>query len=303
MAVLVVAATLGCSPTGDAPASVAEGAPPPVLATKLVVGVSSYYGENAASAMRPLVAHLSKVLGLPVELRVAEPYKELPRLLRTKVVDVAQLPPLAYVRVRDAFPGVVAVATPIIGGSPTYLGHIYVRAESSYRDLADLQGKRIGYVSRDSSSGYLFARDLVRRKGFEPDSFFGPSQFYRSHPQVLAAVLAGEVEAGAAFDATSDWTGPIDRPEGLRVLAKTERIPNDCLVGREGVDPGLIVALRRALLRLRPGDPVAEQVLQSMHINGWVAADEPRYDRVRAVLARESAATLAAEGATERTAP
>ncbi len=289
--VLLSCLWFGCAPPGETPLA-ALPAPEPIRATKLVIGMPVYYGDSGVSATRPLIEHLSRRLGIPVHLRVAEPYSEMPKLLKNKAFDVAQLPPLAYVRLRETTPGLQPIATPIIGGSPTYLGHLYIKSEAPFVDLAELKGKRVGFVSRDSSSGYLFARDLLRRRGHDPDAFFGKAQFYRTHPQVLAAVMSGEVDVGAAFDLTSDWTGPIERPPGLRVIAKTERIPNDCLVAREGIDPGLLQALERELMRLRPGDPESERVLQTMRINGWVPASEERYDRVRRVLEDEGHTAL-----------
>lgn len=290
---LVVLALAGCHPF-DAPVGdddpVSEAAEAPVGVTRLVFGVSSFTGEEIEAIAEPLRRYLQSSLGVPVALRVAEPYRELPALLDAGQVDVAQIAPLAYVRLRDAGRA-RAIATPIIGGSPTYLGHLYVRVESPYESLRELEGVRIGYVSADSTSGYLFPRALFDQHGIAPDTFFRETRFYRSHPAVVEAVLAGEIDVGAAFDMTSDWAGLQDareRPAGLRVLAKTARVPNDCFAARTGLDAGTVGALRRALLALRPGHARATEVLAGLRVNGWVPADERRYDRIRDVLAREA---------------
>lgn len=281
-----VLACVACRDAGPSPAALAEQAPK-IRASRLVLGIPDYYGDSAGA--RVLGAHLSQALGVRVEVKVGEPYRQLPGWLRMNVVDVAQVPPLAYVRLQAAVPGVRPIATPIVGGSPTFLGHLYVRDDSPIQSLADLGGRRMAFVSRESSSGYLFPRDLLRRKGLEPDHLFSQVRFYRSHGSVLHAVLSGEADVGASFDATSDWAGPMARPAGLRVIAKTERIPNDCLVGREGLDPGLEIRLRDELLNLRPGTAAGDAVLRGMHVNGWVAADEARYARIRALVRKEDA--------------
>lgn len=284
MAVLLL--TLGgCRlPASQQPA--ADEAMPPVRASRMIFGVSTYYGENPEAMLQPLLRYLEREIGIPVKLRVAETYVELPGLLEKDDVDVAQLAPLAYVHLRRKV-GLVPVATPIIGGSPTYLGHIYVRGASSFHALDDLKGRSIAYVSPESSSGYLFPRELLRNRGYDPDTFFSATRFLGTHPDVQEAVLAGEVDAGAVFDMTSDWTGPLDRPEGLRVLAKTERIPNDCIAARRGYDPGAVAALRRALVSLRPGHKDAEEIFSLLKVNGWVAADNSRYDRIEEVVEKD----------------
>lgn len=270
----------------------AQQQPAPVRADHLTLGVSAYYGDDPAVVLQPLVRYLQAELGIQVSLRVAETYVELPALLERGEVDVAQLAPLSYVHLRRRIDGLQPIATPIIGGSPTYLGHIYVREDSPLRTLADLRGHSMAYVSPDSSSGYLFPRELLRRRGFDPDAYFSSQVFLGTHPQVRDAVKAGRVDAGAVFDDSSDWTGPQQRHQGLRVVAKTERIPNDCIVARTGYDPGAVAALRRALVALRPGADGAEEILSLLEVNGWVPADDSRYDRIEAVLEKEAMTTV-----------
>lgn len=263
----------------------------PIRARSLNVGVSAYFGEDPTSLMKPLVRYLERELGIPVSVRVAEPYVELPALLKSGEIDVAQLPPLAYVLIRRKLPGIRPVATPIIGGSPSYLGHIFVRSHSELRTLEDLRGHSVAFVSRDSSSGFLFPRELLRQRGHDPDRFFSSEFFVDNHPEAEQAVLSGLADVGTAFDATSDWTGQPERPQGLRVVAKTERIPNDCIAARPGYDPGAVLALRSALVALRPGVREAEEIFSSLKINGWLSVDDSRYDRIEEVLEKEALTT------------
>ena len=253
----------------------------------LVFGAPIYSDGDDGSSARPLVNYLSRALGIRVDLQMAEPYLELPRLLRAGAVDIAQLPPLTYVRLREEVPEVKAIATAVTSGNPTYLGHLYVKEGSPFRSLNDLRNARVGYVAPESASGYVFARDLLRRKGYNPDVFFSSVAFYGNHPRLLDAVLKGEVDVGAAEDVTNGWLGPHQQPDGLRVIAKTERIPNDCLAARPKLDDQTIGAVLQALLALRPGAPPAAPLAPSTGVNGWVAADEARYERVRSILDRE----------------
>jgi phosphonate transport system substrate-binding protein len=255
----------------------------------LVFGGALYKEGDDGASVRPLTTYLARRMGIRVDLRMGEPYRELPTLLREGSVDVALLPPLAYVQAREQLPQIRPLATGVVSGNPTYLGHLYVKDDSRFRTLADLRGARVGYVAPASTSGFLFPRDLLRQKGYDPDAFFGSSVFLGSHPRVLQAVLAGEIDVGAAEDVTTDWLGSHGRPAGLRVVAKTERIPEDCMAARPGLDEQTAGALVEALLELGPGVPQASAIAESMGINGWLAGDDRRYDRVREVLAHENA--------------
>lgn len=258
--------------------------------SQLVIGMPNYRDDVDEASLKPFAAYLTAALGVPVKIRRAEPYQALPALLRSGAIDVAEIPPLAYVHLREQAPGIQLVATVVISGNPTYLGHFYVRSDSRYHSLSDLRGARIGYVNRDSSSGYLFPRDMLRQKGYDPDTFFSSEKFFGKHSQVLDAVTSGEVDVGAAEDVTSEWLGPTFRPEGLRVIAKTERIPNDCIAARAGLDLDTQQALLHALQNLHAPVRDAAEIMSAIGVNGWIAADESRYDRVRLVLAHENAA-------------
>jgi ABC-type phosphate/phosphonate transport system substrate-binding protein len=156
--------------------------------------------------------------------------------------------------------------------------------------VEDVRGKRIGYVSTVSSSGYLFPRDLLRQDGLDPNTFFGSSRLYQTHDQVLAAVVAGEVDVGAAIDMSLDWSRLTTPADSLNVIGKSRRIPHDCVVARGSFDEETALAFRDTLLAMRASDPEMKSILPGLHVNGWVRADEARYDVVREVMEREAQA-------------
>ena len=163
----------------------------PILATTLVLGLPTYTSRATAEAAQPFADYLSSAIGIPVTIRMGEPYDELERWLRDGEIDVAELPPVAWVLLSRQSPGAVAVATPVIGGSPTYLGHVYVRADSPVQSLEDLRGKSFGYVDHESGSGYLFPRGMLLKEGLKPNGFFGAEKFQGDHKSVCNAVIKG----------------------------------------------------------------------------------------------------------------
>jgi phosphate/phosphite/phosphonate ABC transporter binding protein len=284
---LLVALTFACTKSSSRLPLVGESGAPSPPVTEVRIGVQNVGDESTERAWLRLAGELEKAIHLPVRIRMAESYSELPTLLRKGLVDVALLPPVVYVREKQQNPGIRALATPVLSGSPTYLGHLYVALDAPFQSLADLKGRRIGYVSSASSSGYLFPRDAVRENGFDPSSFFSREIFFETHDQVLNAVASGEVDVGAAIDTSLDWVGLGRPPPGIRVIAKSRRIPHDCLAARPGFDERTALALRDALVSLHVSNAAHREILSQLHINGWVTTDEARYEVVREVLKRE----------------
>src|SRR3989304_5351855 len=71
---------------------------------------------------------------------------------------------------------------------------LLVGRKSGIRRLEDLKGRVIG-VSQYGSEADAFARIAVNKAGFKPDKDVAIIQF-GGHPQVAAALVAGEIEAG-----------------------------------------------------------------------------------------------------------
>ncbi len=102
------------------------------------------------------------------------------------------------------------------GDSNSYHGVVFVRDPAPIRILADLGGRRIAWVSRDSSAGYVLAAHALSESGIRPawESFEG------SHAAVVKAVASGEADAGATFCSID----PRGRPNRIRSAGWTETV-------------------------------------------------------------------------------
>src|SRR5262249_38093407 len=84
----------------------------------------------------PLRKYLENHLARPVDI-VPIPYDagSIAEALREGQVDIAHLPPLAYVRARDKVAGVIPLATVTIDGMKVYNGALVTRADTKTTDL------------------------------------------------------------------------------------------------------------------------------------------------------------------------
>ena len=252
----------------------------------LRIGATPFAGERTAKALVPLARYLERSTGVPTSTRIAERYDDLSGFVRDGEVEIGFFSPAAYVKARDTMPA-IPVATATRAGSPTYLGYLVVRATDPAADLAGLRGKSIAWVDPSSTSGYLYPRALLRSRGLDPDTFFGRAVMAGDHDKGLDLLVEGSVEVAALTAQV------VDRPRadraaavrGLRVVAKTGRIPLDCLVVHAGLDRELAVRLRASLLSLAHASDVSDALAADWGIRGFVPYSKERYDELARVLA------------------
>jgi phosphate/phosphite/phosphonate ABC transporter binding protein len=224
---------------------------------------------------------------------VVSDYQALVEAISEGEVDFAWMPPVSLIRASEHGAGVVALAQRY--GRPTYESAIVVRADSPLMSLADLKGKSIAYVDRDSASGYLFAADLIGRELGKPSEILGEQHFQGSHKAVTDSVRRKWVDAGVTYVVRdtqdqivySGWLDLAD-PEQipLRVLATTAPIPCDAIAHRPGMASGLVDRLARTLV---DGDEGDQAVLREIfHTTGMMRADLRIYDAVREAMQRVS---------------
>lgn len=113
---------------------------------------------SATTAHDSLATGLTATLGQPCDLVPSGSYRALVEALREKQVDLAWLPPLAYLRAEDV--GAAHLVTTMErGGSPTF-GCAFLGREGQVDSMRDLVGKRVAWTDPWSASGYVVPRTL-----------------------------------------------------------------------------------------------------------------------------------------------
>jgi phosphonate transport system substrate-binding protein len=226
----------------------------PVLAGEaqppLRFGVVSFYNPRLMYLKyQPLVDYLSAQTGHRWELVVSASYDPTVRSLCSGEVAAAYLGPFCYVRAHE-----ICGAEPVVRlqthGSPTYQAYIMVRKDSPLTSLQELRGQRIGFGAPESTSSHLVPRAMLIRAGLAPGKDV-ICEYLDHHERAARSALLGDVAACAVRDIVGDKF--LQR--GLRVLAKSEPIPNFPFVVAGSTPPEVRKVLLDALVTLPRDDP------------------------------------------------
>jgi phosphonate transport system substrate-binding protein len=272
----------------------ADGASP----TTLRIGITPSSGQDTGKRLTALLEYLESKLNMTVTATTAKSYDDLAVLVNDGEIEVGIFSPLAYVKARDDKSGstlrAVPLATVTRRGSPTYLGYIVVRSDDEARSVHDLKGRRVAWVDPSSTSGYLYPRMLLRDKGIaDVDAFLGEAVFAEGHDSAIVMLDSGEVDVTAVASAFVDrgsqnalndvYNDEKTAAEQLRVIAKTQRIPFDCVVVRSDVSRKLAAELRAALLSMNKDVATVQALEDNWGMSGFVRP-EGRYESVAAAL-------------------
>lgn len=230
---------------------------------------------------QPFMLHLEKTLGLKIEYKTTENYESFIEELKKGTFDLANIGPLQYIGVRSKYEPIARTSR---NEDDSYTGIII--ANESINTLADLKGKRIGFVSEDSTSGYLFPMMLLAEQNLLPGRDFTPI-FLGSHTKVAQAVLAGKLAAGACFDdcRLSIVDENDARLKKTKKIATTTKIPGDPVIVRRSLDSSLKDELQEAILSASTDEALITEIKKyDRSFTGFIMAIPADYDPiVRAV--------------------
>lgn len=210
---------------------------PRAQGTALRLGLAPYLSPAALLALfRPVVEHLQRQLGRPVETYTARDFQALAAAVRGGEYDLALVPAhLGRVALADWRWLPVArtiVATPVL---------VVVRGAGPVQTAADLRGRRVGTLDLLSLTSAVGARWLAQQQ--LPESLVTPM------PSVNSALIALERdELGAVVATESQMRSlPPTTPGGQRTLARIDDVPGPVYVARPGTPPEVLARLRDAL--------------------------------------------------------
>ncbi|KQT19829.1 phosphonate ABC transporter substrate-binding protein [Methylobacterium sp. Leaf399] len=232
--------------------------------------------ENASGTSdryAPLTAYLTKSLGVPVKLRIANDYAAVIESQRAGNAQLAFYGPASFARA--VMTGVKV--EPIVNqthdtGALGYYSVIYVRADSPYKTIADLKGKNLALVDPNSTSGNQAPRFFLHKAGYPVDAFFGKTVYAGSHENAVLALVQGTVDAAANLYNTDTDTmvtrmaakGMLKKPDGsamtqadFRVVFKSDFLPEGPFAMLASLPDDLKAKVRQALVDLPKADKAA----------------------------------------------
>ena len=219
---------------------------------------------------QPLMDYLSRNTPYEFSLRVGRSYMETIESLEKGGTDLAYLGGASFSLARHRFGARALVKPRNPEGGTSYRCYIIVRNDSPIRTLSDLKGKKMAFGARRATTGSLIPSYMLADAGITMD-LLGELKNLPHHEDVAKAVLKGTVDAGAVKDVVA-WRY---QPQGLRVIATSEKLPNAPIAAGPSLPKEVEAAMVAALLAIDANSPEGRKLLA-----GW--GPEIRYGFVPA---------------------
>lgn len=160
-------------------------------------------------------------------------------------------------------------------GARQLFGVLVVEKDSDYKEVADLEGKKIAFPAPNALGASLLMRaDLSRQHGlnFVPD-------FVNTHSSAYLNVLLGEAEAAGGVMATFNALDPAIR-DRLRIVYETTRMPPHPVVVHPRVPVEDAEKVRQAFIDMS-ASPEGRELLAQIPMLEAVRTDSGEYQVLR----------------------
>lgn len=212
-----------------------------------------------------LAALLSRESGLYIEVEIAATPLDAIEAFGGRA-DAGLLPLFQYALARKEYAVEAGLQVLREGGAEGYTGVVLVRAEGPVRAVGDLAGKRIAYVDPFSTSGFVFPAKMLADASVAP-----VPEFAGGHEEALARLRAGGVEAAATY------AGADGGDSALRVLVRTDTIPNEPVFFRAGLRPEKKERLAAAIRNLGATPEGTAILAKTADISGFRPIEDEDY--------------------------
>ena len=229
-----------------------------------------------AQYWNPIMTHVSKKSGVPLELKLAKTAQEGNAIAEKGGYDF-QYTNHFFTPERDRV-GYKVIARP---AGPGIRSQIVVPEDSPIQTLQDLNGKDVAFVTPDGFTGYWLPYDALLRAKVKVNVVFTGNQ------EASSAQL--RVNKVAAAGVNSSVMASYGRRESFayRALWTSEIYQDLCIMAHPKVPADQVAAIRGALIAM-VNDPEGRKVLEagaellkSTGDLGFVAAENREYDNYR----------------------
>jgi phosphonate transport system substrate-binding protein len=235
--------------------------------------------ENASELIKrnqPLKDYLEKELGKKIELIVTTDYSSMIEAMRFERIDIAYFGPLSYVLAKTKS-NIEPFAEMVEHGKPTYRSIVIANAGAGVNSLADINGKKMVFGDRASTSSHLIPKAMLADIGLVHDRDY-QQNFVGAHDAVAVNVANGNADAGGLSEVI--WNTLIERKlidqTKVKVLGYSKEFPQYPWTMRSDLNPDLKNKIRNAFFSLK--DPA---VLKNFKAEGFAPVTDKDYDVVR----------------------
>jgi len=238
----------------------------------LVVALSPAHAPASADALAFIKKHLEAASGLSVELTAAKSQSDAILAFGAGRTDAGLVTLEEYLVAREEY-GVRAGLQALRGaGLSEYEGVLLTRSGGPLK-VADLSGKKVGFVGPYSVSGFTLPALFLEKAGVKAEPVF-----CSSHEEALKKLLGGEIAAAATY------ARQAARAPGLKVLAVTGEVPNEPVVFRKELSKEKAEAVKAAFISLSSTPEGRKALAAVADITGFKPVNEDVYRPLHELL-------------------
>lgn len=267
-----------------------------VIGTMLFFPVSSQASENKIliglipemnifkqkQRFKLLGDYLSKKTGIDITFTILSRYGNIIDRFGKEKMDGAFFGSFTGAAAIDKL-GVVPLARPVNpDNSSTYMGYLFVRKDSSIKTIKDMKKKKMAFVEKATTAGYIFPLAYLRENGIaSPEELFSEYFFTGSHDAAIDAVMDKKADIGAAkntiYERIRKENPRIDKE--LDIIARSPSVPSNGLCVRKDLADPIKNKLKEALLAMH-NDPTGQTVLAQFGAIKFIETFEKDYEPV-----------------------
>jgi phosphonate transport system substrate-binding protein len=245
--------------------------------------------ENATGVEKryeAFTAYLSREIGIPVKLRIANDYAAVIEGQIAGNVHIAQYGPSAYAKAIANGAKIEPFAMEVnLDGTKGYYSVLYVKKDSPIKSIDDLKGKNLGLVDPNSTSGNNVPRFAMDKMGIDPEKYFSNVVYTGSHENAIIALGQGQVDAAFNWwnDENESMLMRMERKNmakyaDFRIIFKSDIIVNSPTAYLTTLPEELRTAIREAYFNVEKKDPEAFKILTDGQKQIWQPAKNSDYD-------------------------
>ncbi len=247
--------------------------------------------ESITSNSQDLINYLQKETGFYYKSGVPTSYIAVVEAFGSKRADIGVINSFGYLMANHRY-GARALLRTIRYGQDYYQGQIITHIDNNINEIKQLNNKKFAFTDGSSTSGYMFPLKMLEDNEVKVSN----KVFAGKHDSVVAMVYQKQVDAGATYYSAPTENGEIrdararvktqfpDIEEKVKILAITEKIPNDPFVFRKDLPEQIttkFVAAIKKYLNTEKGKEVFRNIYS---VDGVVDSKDEDYDLLRNII-------------------
>ena len=230
----------------------------------------------------PLAKYISSKIGMKIELKVLPRYGNIINNFVSENMDGAFFGSFTYALAHSKL-GLEVIARPEdTKGISTYHGLLFARKDSGIRSIKDMAGKRLAFVDKATTAGYLLPLAYFKKYGIDNyRNYLKETYFAGTHEDVINDVLDRKTDIGAAKNTVFYRLAEQDKRilNDLIIFERSPEVPENGLAMRKDIDISVRTKMKEILLDMH-NDPDGKKVLKDFGASRFVPTSNDDYKPV-----------------------